>query len=474
MSCNCSGKATDTGRVDFQYAVKIVFGPMIAGGPLPRGHWWTKVNIHNFSRCDCVTFQWKVAIGEPHLKIGPISDFAEATLCADEALEIDYVDMIRRLGGNSEEHIEGWVVIESPAELDVVAVYGSAASTGGAVNAFHTEWVAGRCLPVCDDFDLDPSTGVSRWDVAGPFPGQAPAGSTFTQATLGSLGNWPNMPGALWIHPPGGDDQPEGVYTYRLTFKLCSGFRNPRLEGSFFADYFAGAYLNGHPVSVASPGPNYPTPISVTATSHFKAGENELIILVTNSEKGTTGLAFHGNIEVERGLCAGEPMPLLPCPGINYRVYTRHFWFHLGSWHDGDDWWGPWVSDGAEAGTTGQGRRIEALEMTLSNASPGTQLEYRVWYHTLTGVHLDPPTLWAPAGTIVGTTGQKHPIVSVEIRLVNPPLNGHVAYRVHRRKGLTSGGTGGWQPPPPNWVYDGTEAGAHNYFPYYRLEQISG
>jgi hypothetical protein len=474
MTCKCTGGSAATDRVDFQYAVKVVCGPVTNDhGSLPRGDYKTKVNIHNFSRCDCVTFRWKVSVGLPHAKVGPISDFFDATLCADEALEIDSSDVLKVLADQAKGHVEGWVVIESPAELDVVAVYGTAPSADGSVTAFHTERVPARCIPVCDNFELDPSTGVSRWDVAGPYPGLAPANATFSQAVLGSVdGNWPAMPGALWIHPPGPAVQPEGFYTYRLKFNLCFGFRTPRLEGHFFADYSAVAYLNGHQISIPSAGPNFPTAIALQATSYFKAGENELVILVKNSEKSTTGMALRGDIEVANGLCAGEPMPLLSCPGISYRLYTRHFWWQLGIWHDGEDWWGGWVSNGAEAGTTGQHRRAEALQMMLSNAPPGTDLQYRVWYHTATGVHQSPAGGgWASAsaGDVAGTTTDKHPIVSVEVRLVNAPLHCHVRYKIHRRKGLFDGGTGGWS---NDWVYDGAEAGAHNYLPYYRVEAM--
>lgn len=456
MTCNCcSGASASTGRVDFQYAVKIVCGAIKEKGSLPPGDYKTKINIHNFSRCDCVTFRWKVAVGYPHLKIGPISDFAEATLCADEALEIDCADIMKQLGGKIPGHIEGWLVIETPSELDIVAVYGTAAAEGEAVNAFHTERVKPRCLPVCEDFNLNPSTGVSLWEVAGPFPGQAPPGSQFTEATLGPIDpNWPTLPGALWIHPPGGNVRPEGVYTYRLRFKLCSGFRNPHLEGIMFADYFANATLNGHPISpTQTGGPNYPSPIGIQSTAHFKAGVNELIILVTNKERGTTGLALHGNIEVDSGLCAGEPMPLLKCPGVRYEVYTRHFVLNT----TGSGWWGGVEKNGNMAGTTGQNRRIEALRIDLDGAvPPGTTIEYQV--HQQNNGWLPSNTTWYSAWADAGTPGFTFPnlplrLEAIKIRLVNAPLNCHVKYWVHTANKWGSGGGTG------NPVYDGAQAG---------------
>lgn len=458
MACNCSSGASASGKVDFQYAAKVVCGPVKEGGSLPPGDYKTKINIHNPSRCDCVTFRWKVAVGFPHLKIGPISEFAEATLCPDEALEIDGSDIFRQLGGHMPAHIEGWLVVETPAELDVVAVYGSAATQGGAVNAFHTERVQPRCLPVCEDFSLDASTGVSLWEVAGPYPGQAPAGAPFAQAVLGQPAgaNFPDLPGALWIHPPGANTQPEGVYTYRLRFKLCSGFRDASLEGSLFADYFANAFLNGHAVSpTQTNGPNYPGAVAVQATTHFKAGTNELIVLVTNKEKGTTGLALNGEIEVANGLCPGDGLPLLKCPGVTYDVYTRHFTLQ----NSGNDWWGPDgpVSNGARAGTTNQNRRVEALWIQLSGAiPPGMSIEYQV--HQQNNGWLPTPTTWYPAGAVAGTAGFTFPdlpkrLEAVRIRLVNAPLNCHVHYMVHTAKKW--GANGG----DSAWFSDGAMAG---------------
>ena len=107
--------------------------------------------------------------------------------------------------------------------------------------------------------------------------------------------------------------------------------------------------------------------------------------------------------------------------------------------------------------------------MTLSGAPPGTELQYRVWYHNVT-MHTDPPNGgWASAGTIVGTMTHRHPLVSIEVRLVNAPLHCHVRYMVHRRKGLLFQNNGGGY--PLEWSYDGAEAGAHN-FPYYRIEAM--
>lgn len=461
MSCKSCSEEHLEGRGDFQYSAKIVCGVVKPIPPnikdhnsLPLGDYYTKVNIHNPSRCDCVTFQWKVAIGYPKLKVGPISDFAEVTLCPDEALEIDCADILKRLGGKH-GHIEGWVVIETPLQLDIVAVYASAATAGGTVNTFHTERVYARCLPVCEDFDLDISTGVSAWEVKGPEPAPMTA---YTLATLGSVSSaWPNLPGALWVHPA---STSAGDFTYRLIFNLCSGFRNPKLNLCMYADYSAKIYLNGNQIGV-TPVPGFTGPCtSVSTSSNFKAGINELIVVVSNLEElSATGLAIHGFIEVERGLCPGEPYPLLSCPEVCYSLKTRELWFNplRGRFIDRDQKLeGPGCNN-TQVGNQDGYHRAEQLQVQLTGAIyPGTSIEYRVFTRNLQG-SLIGWSAWTSSG-LSGLVGADKPITAIEIRLVNAPVNCKVQYRVATRKHLAS-----YFPNSVVWsqyFYDGQTAGS--------------
>lgn len=447
QSCSSVNKVGANARVNFQYAVKLVCGIIpssVRPNPLlPQGRYSTCINVHNPSQCDIVLLRWKVAIGLPGLKTGPVSDFSEATLGPDEAIEIDCTDVMALLnqsGAHPEKFVKGWVIIETLAELDVVAVYATAISAGEPVNTFHTERIQPRCLPLCDDFDLDISTGVADWYVKEPG-----TGAIFTQATLSqAIGSWSPPPaGSLWIIP--GSTQNVGDYTYRLSFKLCSGFKNPSLNLCLLADYFANVFLNGHHILPSqTSGPNFSTPICFTANSHFKAGDNELTIVVHNTEKSPTGLALHGNITVQNGLCSGAPMPLLVCPTICYQAWTRHFIFQS----DGG-FWSSMACDGAEAGTTGQHRRMQAFRAHLTGTiAPGTTIEYR-GYMQNSGW-----TTWVPEGQICGIQYQLRRMEAIEIRFVIAPLCCSVGYQVHMRKDILSG-TGGWG----NWTYDGQQAG---------------
>jgi len=103
----------------FEYAVKFVCGrpevPVVA-----PGDYFTAINVHNPSARP-VLFRKKIAVALPSEKAGPVSRFFEAQLKSDEALEIDCQDILRH--AQAQGFLKGFVVIETPSELDVVAVY---------------------------------------------------------------------------------------------------------------------------------------------------------------------------------------------------------------------------------------------------------------------------------------------------------------------------------------------------------------
>ena len=130
----------------FQYAAKFVCGKS-PGEVVAPGVYFTAVNVHNPTYAP-IALRAKVAIALPGLQPGLVSEFYEAKLGPDEALEIDCPDIF-----NPEifmfrepmqtDFLKGFVVIESEVELDVVAVY-TAASSEGQVETLHTERVPAR------------------------------------------------------------------------------------------------------------------------------------------------------------------------------------------------------------------------------------------------------------------------------------------------------------------------------------------
>jgi hypothetical protein len=109
----------------FQYAVKVVCGTADAKvRAVAPGEYWTAINVHN-PNAKPVPFKKKLAIALPREHPGPVSKWFEAKLGADEAFEIDRDDIFKELAAElkPDKFIKGFVVILSPAELDVVAVY---------------------------------------------------------------------------------------------------------------------------------------------------------------------------------------------------------------------------------------------------------------------------------------------------------------------------------------------------------------
>jgi uncharacterized protein YjdB len=75
--------------------------------------------------------------------------------------------------------------------------------------------------------------------------------------------------------------------------------------------------------------------------------------------------------------------------------------------------WVGWVKDGAPCGTSGQSRRVEAVQMTLSGKVADT---YSVWYrvHSQTFGWLG----WARDGQAAGTAGQSKRAEAVEVQVL--------------------------------------------------------
>ena len=113
---------------EFEYAAKLICG--VQRDPrdmrLTRGFYGTAISIHNPNDSTVVFFK-KLALTFPpeEQRAGRVIPIAYDTLRTDEALEVDCMDILRRLFPNGFPlgYIKGFVVIQSPASLDVTAVY---------------------------------------------------------------------------------------------------------------------------------------------------------------------------------------------------------------------------------------------------------------------------------------------------------------------------------------------------------------
>ena len=112
----------------FEYAATLVCG--VQEDPenlrLARGRYATAINIHNPNRQTAV-FHKKLALTFPpdEQRPGKIMPISRDSLKEDEALEVDCIDVQRRLflNGFPTQYIKGFIVIRSTVSLDVTAAY---------------------------------------------------------------------------------------------------------------------------------------------------------------------------------------------------------------------------------------------------------------------------------------------------------------------------------------------------------------
>jgi hypothetical protein len=308
---------------EYEYAVKFVCGrgeAATVAGVAAAGPYFTAINVHNPSYRDTATFRHKVSIALPGLQVGPISWRRPATLRPDESLEIDCPDIVAGFPGTP--FLKGFVVILSPIELDVVAVYSAGTPT---VTTLHTERVPARRNVRCGDLDLSLNTGQAPWRVL-----SGPGVASPVAAAIVTTPPWQTISGcsARWVSATAAGRAPQGIpspstYRYEVCFCLCSGFEQPALSFQILADNGATAYLNGTaPGNViatkATPNGHVGAPATAvaTATNLLRPGQNCITVDVQELHPGTpTGLLVCGSLKAKGGSCS-IPKGAFPVEGI--------------------------------------------------------------------------------------------------------------------------------------------------------------
>ena len=124
----------------FMYAAKFICGKDDAR-ILSPGQYFTAVNVHNASPVKPATYIKRFAIALPSERPGPISPFARGVLKPDEAMTIECENIIKHTGQTPSPLLEGFALLYSLQELDVVPVYTAGHSE---VEALHSERVPAR------------------------------------------------------------------------------------------------------------------------------------------------------------------------------------------------------------------------------------------------------------------------------------------------------------------------------------------
>lgn len=124
--------------------------------------------------------------------------------------------------------------------------------------------------------------------------------------------------------------------------------------------------------------------------------------------------------------------PAIPkADGVNYKTHVQTYG------------WESWKANGEVGGTSGQAKRLEAIQILLNNPGYSGSVEYRT--HVQTYGWQD----WVKDGAVSGTSGQAKRLEGIEIRLTGEMAKHYdIYYRVHVQ-------TYGWQ----DWRKNGEMAG---------------
>ena len=116
--------------------------------------------------------------------------------------------------------------------------------------------------------------------------------------------------------------------------------------------------------------------------------------------------------------------------------------------------WQGWKYNGQMSGTSGQSKRLEGIELQLSNQQYDGGIEYRTHIQSIGWQG------WKANGEMSGTSGQAKRLEAIEIKLTGTMEKKYdVYYRVHAQKF-------GWM----GWAKNGESAGTAGYA--YRLEGV--
>lgn len=124
------------------YAAKFVCGRPDNRIVAP-GQYFTAINVHNASPTTRAIYIKRFAIALPEERPGKISEFARGILGPDEAMGIDCENIYKHTGASPGTFVEGYALLYSPSELDVVSIY---TAGHGEVETLHTERVPVRKL----------------------------------------------------------------------------------------------------------------------------------------------------------------------------------------------------------------------------------------------------------------------------------------------------------------------------------------
>ncbi len=285
------GGGTKPPPKDFQYATKIVCGAATQSDIISHGDYRTVVNVHNPLE-KTVVYIRKVALAA--LVNGEmISGFTTAPIGPDGTVALTCKDF-RAMSGQATGLIDGYFVIQSKTELDVVGYYTGGTGALG-VSTLHLDRVPYR--PVAQrDFLCRKSPPI---DLSKP------------QSWVMANGNHPYAiansawdPNRAWMsYDPNAAGIPAGAYTYAVDFCSCSEEDMAEVTFNMKGDNGALGVLN-----IAGVQPLFTSPSNfaagalpvATGLGFFGTGTGSVLITVTN-DGGPSGLSVIGTLTLPDG-----------------------------------------------------------------------------------------------------------------------------------------------------------------------------
>jgi hypothetical protein len=221
-------------------------------------------------------------------------------LRADEAMQIDCRNIAEHLRIPPTQFTEGFTVIESSHELDVVTVYTGGNGPGSQLSTMHTERSPVRVARGCPRADLPLTTGTAAWSIVERNGAPVSPAPTFRVTHPWISGARPPM-----ISSAANGMGQETTFVYETCFCLCTGGGTLKLT-DIIADNIAAVSVNDNVVlGTAVDSSNtavWATPSQLTAINNagsakLVAGRNCLRVRVTNRDDDSeTGLALRGTV----------------------------------------------------------------------------------------------------------------------------------------------------------------------------------
>lgn len=294
-----------------QYAAKFVCGAPKLGtantNVAASGKYFTAINVHNPSGWETASFFKKFAVGLPQEVVGKISEFFDVRLRPDEVMQIDCGNIWKHLSLPPASFVEGFAVIETRYELDVVSVYTAANGPAYEVSSIETERVPYRVMKQCPAHTTNISTGSAAWNIIAPDPSNT-VPVPRAASVMSPVHPWSGATGVTFVSysTAGSSLNPfqQVEWTYETRFCVCPLQRlqssQPQLSITLIgADNQAQVFLNNiqiGPTVTGSPSAGPVAAINAAAANQFLPGPNTLRVEVTDTSSSLTGFGLIGTV----------------------------------------------------------------------------------------------------------------------------------------------------------------------------------